>query len=80
MSEHLVISLKTNKKFKYNKSHATAIRSHLFECRHSASFEEFKLIGAARNDFELLIKESILIACDLPLLNRQVKSFQLELF
>ena len=80
MSEHLGISLKTIKKFKYNMSHATAIRSHCFECQHSASFEDFRLIGVARNDFQVLIKESILISRDLPLLNRQVKSFQLELF
>ena len=45
MSEHLGISLKTNKKSKYNKSHAIAIRSHCFECQHSASFEDFKLIS-----------------------------------
>ena len=56
------------------------IRSHCFECQHSPSFEDLKLIGAARNDIQLLIKESILIARDLPLPNRQVKSFQLELF
>ena len=72
MSEHLGISLKTNKKFKYNKAHATAIRSRSFECQHSASFEDFNLIGAARNDFQLLIKESILIARDLPLLCKKL--------
>ena len=33
-----------------------------------------KVIGAARNDFELLIKEIIIIYPDFPLLNKQVSS------
>ena len=80
MSEHLGISLRTGKQFKFNKNNATAIRNHCEMCQHKGSFKDFRIIGTAKNDFELLIKESILIGKESPILNRQVKSFQLELF
>ena len=80
MNEHLGISLRTGKQLKFNSSNATAIRSHCETCHHSASYKDFSIIDTARNDFELLIKESIVIGKESPLLNKQVKSFQLALF
>ena len=51
ITEYLRRSLKL-KKVKHNKSHATTIRSHCFECQNPANFEDFKIIGAASKVFE----------------------------
>ena len=80
MCEHLGISSKTGKKLKYNASQATIVRQHLETCKHQGDFDNFKGLGFANNDFELLIKESLLITKLRPTLNKQTDSFKLVLF
>ena len=80
MCEHLGLSHKTGKNLKYSEAHATVVRSHLEVTKHICDFDSFKIIGHARNDFELLIKESLLINKLKPSLNKQVDSFKLALF
>lgn len=80
MCEHLGISHLTGKKLKYNYSNATAVREHIEKSGHIGNFDDFNILNSARNDFECLIKESLLIKKFDPELNKQIKSFQLELF
>ena len=80
MCEHLGISSKTGKHLKYNESGATEVRKHSETLKHEGDFDNFKILGFARNDFELLIKESLLISKLRPTLNKQNDSFKLKLF
>ena len=80
MDEHLRLSQKTCKQLKFNSSNASAIRSHCELYSHPANYDNFDIVDRARNDFELLIKESIFTGKESPVLNKQVKSFQLALY
>ena len=80
MSEHLGISYKTGKPRKYNNLQTTAVREHLRLCKHESDVNNFKIVSYANTDFELLIKESLLVTKEQPELNKQIKSFQLSLF
>ena len=79
-SEHLGISKLTNKDLKYNKQSTTAVRDHLRDCNHKASSENFKIISNDNNKINLLIKESLNIYLEDPVLNKTLKSFPLYLF
>ena len=80
--EHLGISLRTNKPFTYNPNNLnnTTVLDHIHKCKNSASMDDFKIIGTARNDYFLCLKESLLIQKDKPLLNEKGKSVPLALF
>ena len=56
------------------------MRQHIHDINHIGTFDNFKPLGYARNDFELLIKESLLITKLKPTLNKQIDKFKLELF
>ena len=79
MCEHLGLSPKTGKKYKYTTQPST-VRRHLHHEKHISNFNNFKIISSAKNDFELHIKESLLIGSLSPELNKQIKSSQLDLF
>ena len=80
ISEHLGISYKTGKATKYNDKQTTAVREHLRLCEHTSDVTNFKVLNHGSTDFELLIKESLLVGKEQPQLNKQVKSFKLSLF
>ena len=80
MCEHLGISYKTQKHTKFNPDTTTAIRDHIRENNHPGDFSNFKIISYANTDFEALIKESLLVGLQKPVLNKQVKGLKLELF
>ena len=80
MCEHLGVSSKTGKKLKYNDSQASEVRKHLEAFKHEGDFDDFKILGFAKNDFELLIKETLVISKLRPTLNKQNDSFKLKLF
>ena len=80
LSEHLGISKLTNRPLKYSKQTTTAVRDHLHCCNHNNTPDSFKIIGSARNDYHLKIKESLNILRENPVLNKTVKSFPLYLF
>ena len=44
------------------------------------SFEDFTVLNYDPHKFKRLIKESLLVTKDKPLLNKQVKSLKMELF
>ena len=79
-SEHLGISKVTNQPLKYSKKTTTAVREHIHFCNHKNTHDSFKIIGSARNDYHLKIKESLNILRENPLINKTVKSFPLYLF
>ena len=76
--EHLDISHPTEKTVDNNK--LTAIQEHLLCCNYCPSFEDFSILTRESNDFKLKIMESLLIACDKPILNKADSSLPLELF
>ena len=80
MCEHLGISYKTGHDSKYNPESTTAVREHIRATKHPGNFSDFEIISYANTDLEALIKESLLVGLDKPPLNKQVKSFKLELF
>ena len=80
MCEHLGISYKTGAPTKFNIKTTTAIRDHINTSGHVNNFENFELLSFGKNDFECLVKESILIKKNTPPLNKQVKTFKLSLF
>ena len=47
-----------------NSQQSTAVQDHLFFCSHLVSFDDFSI--SARNNFELELKESLLIHRDEP--------------
>ena len=79
-SEHLGISVLTNKPYTFNHKNSTSVNSHCHDCKHKNNSGSFKIIGTAKNDFHLKIKESLNILKEKPLLNKTVKSFPLYLF
>ena len=78
-SEHLGISHLTGKACKTPQK--TAVSCHITSSKHEADIYDFEIIGRerTRSSFKLLLKESLLIACDRPALNRTTHSFPLEL-
>ena len=80
LCEHLGISNKTGKALKYNPNNATVVKQHLVESNHQGDFSNFEVIGRAKTDYQLLIKESLLIARLNPSLNKQIDSYKLQLF
>ena len=77
--EHLGISHLTWKKVKIDHSRLTAIQEHLWCCNFSPSFENFPILTRESNDVKLKIMESLLIACDKPILNKADSFLTLEL-
>ena len=50
------------------------------QCDCVISFDDFDVLASETNNFGLLIKESLLIKRDKPILNHTIKSFPLKLF
>ena len=78
--EHLGISYRTGKPLKYDVRKPTAVRENIRCDKHAADFTNFKVLGCAKNDYTLQIKESLLIGKEKCDLNKQVKCLKLELF
>ena len=68
----------TNKCLKNVKQ--SAISDHSLTCACKINFNDFTTLSKDSNDFNLFIKDGLLIACDKPILNKTVKYFGLELF
>ena len=58
----------------------SAVSDHRLQRDCTVSFDDFDVLASDTNNFRLLIKESLLIKRDQPILNRTIKSFPLELF
>ena len=71
------ISNLTKKRVKNVKQ--SAVSDHLLQCDCSINFDDFDILAPEANSFRLLIKESLLIIHDKPVLNRTTTSFPLKL-
>ena len=82
VSEHLGILLATDKKYTYNPKNEnnSAILNHISNKKCTGKDENFKIIGSARNDSLLCIKETLLIHKDKPKINTNDGSAPLYLF
>ena len=75
--EHISTSPLTGKRVNNNKK--SSVKDHCLLSGHVCSFEDFTVLNESYK-FKRLIKESLLVTKDKPLLNKQVKSLKLELF
>ena len=57
----------------------SAISDHVLTCDGNINYNDFIILPKVSNNVNLLIKESLLISRDKPILNKTVKSFPLEL-
>ena len=76
-AEYMAISNLTGKCLKKCQ---TSVFDHLLECNCSTDFDHFDILASDANKFRPLIKESLLIKCDQPQLNKTINSFPLKLF
>ena len=80
-SEHIGVSALTGKRVV---TQPTAVSEHLFDCGSSLPrlpcLDDFLVLASASNNFELELKESLLIHRDKPQLNNNVSSVPLHLF
>ena len=58
----------------------SAISDRLLRCNCTINFDDFRILAMDCNKLKLPLRESLLIKCDKPVLNRMIKSFPLELF
>ena len=77
-AEHMEISNLTEKRVKNMKESAAS--DHRLQCDCIINFHNFYILAPDTNNFRLLIKESLLIKRDKPILNRTIKSLPLKLF
>ena len=77
-AEHMGILNLTSKRVKNVKE--SAVSDHLLQCNCAIDFDHFDILASDTNSFRLLIKASLLIKRDKPVLNCTVKSFPLKLF
>ena len=75
--KHLGITPLTGKKVKSPKESAAF---DIFHTGHNASFDDFETLVKESGESRFLLRESLLILCDDPPLNRYVMSIPLELF
>ena len=61
-------------------SRESLIGDHLLECDNNPSFDEFAILLHRNKKYLLEIKESLLIKCDQPVLNKNISSAALHLF
>ena len=77
-SEHLGITPLTGKFAKTLKK--SDIFDHMLLDGHKTSFDNFAILLKESNAFKLQLKESLLISCDKPILNKNIYLFPSELF
>ena len=76
--EHISTSPLTGKRV--NNNEKSSVKDHCLLSGHVCSFDDFTVLNYESHKFKRLIKESLLVTKDKPLLNKQVKSLKLELF
>ena len=77
-SEHIGISHLTGRSVEC-KPKPSAVSDHLLLHNHDSNFNNFTILCRDNNGFRLLIKESILISKDSPVLNKNIASIPLLL-
>ena len=77
-AEHMGISDLTGKGLKNVKQFA--IYDHLLQCNCVINFDDFSTLATDCNKLKLLLRQSLLIKRDKPILNRTIKLFPFKLF
>ena len=57
-----------------------AISDHLLQCKCAVNFDDFNILVTDSNKFKLLLRESLLIKHDKPVLNWTIRSIPSEFF
>ena len=70
VGEHLGVSSLTEKKSKAETT--TAVKDYMLFCDHVVSLDHFKILATSNTKFHLKIKESLLVSCDKPELDRSL--------
>ena len=78
VAEHMGISNLKSKRVKNVKE--SAVFDHPLQCDCTINLDHLDILASDTNNCRLLIKESLLIKRDKPVLNGTVKSFPLKLF
>ena len=76
-AEHMRISNLTGKCLENVKQ--SAISDHLFQCNCAINFDDLSILARDCNKFKLLVRETLLIKSDRPILNKTIKLFPWEL-
>ena len=76
--DHISTSPLTEKRVHNNKK--SSVKNHCLLSGYVCLFDDFTVSNCESHKFKHLIKESLLVTKDKPLLNKQVKSLKLELF
>ena len=76
--EHISTSPLTGKRVHNNKK--SSVKDHCLMSGHMCSFDDFTVLNYELHKFKPLIKESLFVTKDKPVLNKQVKSLKLEPF
>ena len=76
--EHLSLSSLTDKRV--NNNQKPTVKDQCLFFNHVGSFENISILRYESNSFKFLIKETLLVARDKLLLNKQVKSIPLQFF
>ena len=59
---------------------STAVKDYMLICDQPVSFDNFKVLASRNSEFHLKIKESLLVLCDQPVLNKTEASLPVHLF
>ena len=78
VGEHSAVSPLTGKKSKSKKS--TAVKDYMLFWDHIVFIDDFKILTTSDSDFHFIVKESILISRDEPILNKNEMPLLLYLF
>ena len=76
--EHIGVSPLMRRKVNNNKKSST--KYHFFLSGHVYSFDDFTVLNHDSQKLKRLIKESLIVTKNKPLLKKQVKSIKLEFF
>ena len=82
VNEHLGISLLTGNTYTFNPNNKnnTAILNHINHTSCNGNHENFRIIGSAKNDYQLCVKETLLIHKEKPKINTNERSTPIYLF
>ena len=78
VSEHLGVSAYTGKPLSYTSN--SSVLAHHKQTGHSLSIDDFSVLSTSSSNFELLLRESLLIKKFNPSLNAKITSVPLTLF
>ena len=62
------------------KKNQQPLKENMLICDQPVSFDDYKVLASSNSEFHLKIKESLLISCSQPVLNKNEASLLLHLF